>query len=47
MQLVLPSVKYVPCFWELYYCVPLAMRRVECANVLKCCDIPVGVFPRF
>ena len=29
---------YVPCLWELYYCVSLAMRRVEC---VEC----VGVLP--
>ena len=32
---MLGSVKYVPCLWELYYCVSLAMRRVEC---VKCAE---------
>ena len=30
---------YVPCLWELYYCVSLAMRRVEfvkCVGVVSC-----------
>ena len=26
---------YVPCLWELYYCVSLAIRRVEC---VKCAE---------
>jgi len=26
---------YVPCLWELYYCVSLAMRRVECVKCVE------------
>jgi len=32
---VLDCVMYVPCLWELCYCVSLAMRRVE---FVKCAE---------
>ena len=32
---MLGSVKYVPCLWELYYCMSFAMSWVEC---VKCAE---------
>jgi len=35
IQFVFASVMYVPCFWEIYYCVSLPMRRAECVKCFE------------
>ena len=35
----------VLCLWELYYCVSLATRRIECVKCVEGVGVGVGVLP--